>query len=456
MIPPEELTQKARALMCKDDPSIRSIDEDKLDALIELYIQTGIQVHSPGYMGRQFSGIVPLSASIDMVGSVVNQPASFYEAGQLPNVAERIIAKEFYTFLGWEEDTGDMVSTSGGSLANLTAMLAARNKAYPNIWKDGLTSLQGRVPAVAISDDYHYSLSRAAGILGIGENQLIRLPLDEKRRIRPEMIESSLAQAKERGLDVFCLIASAGSTSVGAIDPIAEISEITRKHNIWLHVDGAHGGSLLVSDTLRPQVKDIGMADSFMLDAHKMLFVPSPCTLLFYRKKQDAFEAFNQKASYVFDKEPDIYTEFDSAPKNFECTKRPAIMNLWAVWALYGKSLFAQKIEYLNGLTHAFHDLIASTEDFETIHEPEINIFCFRYHPKTMSHEALSTLQDEIRKRIKLEGRFFISKVDIDHVAALRVVFMNHLITAEHCEALLEAIRTTGQTIIKEMFSDEC
>src|ERR1035437_9056748 len=120
MMDPHELTKLARNLMTKNHEWISEPDPVRFGKLIDLYIQTGIQVHSPGYMGRQFSGIIPLAGAIDMIGSIVNQPASFYEAGQLPNVAERIMASEFNRFIGWPEVTYDMVSTSGGALGNLT------------------------------------------------------------------------------------------------------------------------------------------------------------------------------------------------------------------------------------------------------------------------------------------------------------------------------------------------
>jgi L-2,4-diaminobutyrate decarboxylase len=447
---PLELTRQARSLMTGNQDAIAEPDPEQFARLVDLYIQTGIQVHSPGFMGRQFSGIVPLAGAIDLIGSVVNQPASFYEAGQLPNVAERIMAREFNRFLGWPEDSYDLVSTSGGTLGNLTAILAARNARYPDLWERGYHGL-GAIPALAVSAECHYSITRAAGILGIGADQIIQLAIDGDRRIRPEAIEPALAAARARGLDVFCLVASAGTTSIGAIDPLPEIAAITRRHGLWLHVDGAHGASLLVSDALRERLRGLAEADSFIMDAHKLLFVPSACTLLFYRNRRDAAKAFKQEASYVFEKEGDCQAAFDSAGKNFECTKRPAIMNLWAIWALYGPALFARKIDYLVGLAADFHRFLCAQADFRALHAPQINIVCFRYQPAALAPDRLSLLQDRIRERINLDNRFFISKVDLDGVAALRVVFMNHRITREHYAGLIAAIRAAGHAILEEL-----
>jgi len=451
LLNPSVLKDAARNLMTKEDDTIASFDKDRLTSIIDLYIKTGIQVHSPGFMGRQFSGVVPLAGVFDMVNSIVNQPSSFYEAAQLPNVAERIMSEELNRFIGFDKDTFTMVTTSGGSLANLTALLAARNDKLPGVWNNGvMASHQKGIPAIAISENAHYSITRAAGILGIGENQIVKLPVNSAKQIHIGKVQKTLDAARSKGLNIFCIVASAGTTSIGAFDKLDELAEIAHNNNIWLHVDGAHGASLLVSDTLRHKLKGIEKVDSLTWDAHKMMFVPSPCSLLFYREKGKSYGAFHQEASYVFEKHADVYTEYDSAEKNFECTKRPMIMNLWVLWAIYGRALFSEKIEYLCTLCMDAYSLLNEEPDFETIHVPESNILCFRYKPSVAVNEFPIDYQVEIRNRIRENGHFFISKVDIDKEAALRVVFMNHQTDMEHFKLLLNEIKHTGQTIIKE------
>lgn len=445
---PAVLSAAAKALMTGEREKIAEFDEEKLAGIVDLYIRTGIQVHSPGYMGRQFSGVVPLAGLIDFVGSVVNQPSSFYEAGQLPNTVERIMADELNRFIGWPSGRFAMVTTSGGSLANLTALLAARNKKFPGYWSQGGAAVDGEArPAIAVGADVHYSVQRAAGVIGIGDSQLVRLPLDRDHRISVAGARAALDAAERRNLKVFCLVASAGTTSVGAFDPLDELADLARERDIWLHVDGAHGASLLVSDRLRPVLRGIDKADSLTWDAHKLMFVPAPCTLLFYRNKEDSLRAFRQTASYVFEEEKDVYTALDSGDKNFECTKRPMIMTLWVLWAIYGPALFAEKIEYLCRLTEDAYEILRGQRDFETVHRPAANILCFRYRPAGLAEADVHRFQVAIRNRIKLQGNFFISKVDVDGVAALRVVMMNHRITTEHFRLLLAEIRKAGQDV---------
>ncbi|MFC4587708.1 pyridoxal phosphate-dependent decarboxylase family protein [Sphaerisporangium corydalis] len=448
LLDPAVLLKAARDLMTHETAHIADFDADRVNQIVDLYTGTGIPVYSPGYMGRQFSGVVPLASLIDLVGSVVNQPSSFYEAGQLPSVAERLMAEHLNHFIGWEPGRYAMVTTSGGSLANMTALLAARDRAFPQIWTRGAGGTPGP-PAIAVSEQTHYSVTRAAGVLGIGERQIIRLPADSAGRIRPDLAGPALDEAHRRGLRPFCLVASAGTTAMGAFDPLEELAAVARRYGLWLHVDGAHGASLLLSDHHRHKLRGIDQADSLTWDAHKMLFMPAPCTLLFYRDAATARGAFRQRASYVFDEEPDPYSAYDSADKNFECTKRPMIMPLWAVWSVYGPALFAQKIDRLCEVTRQAADMIAAEPDFAVAHRPESNILCFRYRPPGLQDATAHRLQLEIRNRIRGGGRFFISKVDIDAVAALRVVVMNHLIDAGHLAMLIAEIRDIGQQVLR-------
>ena len=452
---PAVLLKAVKALMNKEQEDTPSSAREKFESIIDLYIKTGIQVHSPGYMGRQFSGVIPLAGVFDLVNSIVNQPSSFYEAGQLPNVVESIMADELNQFIGYEPGSFAMVTTSGGSLGNLTAILAARNDKFPLFWSAGVEAVAGQPrPAIAVSEDSHYSVSRAAGIAGIGADQMIQLPTNNKKQIDITRVRATLEAAEQRGLKVFCLVAAAGTTSMGAFDPIDELAQICQDKDIWLHVDGAHGASLLVSDKLRHKLKGIEKADSFVWDAHKMLFMPAVCTLLFYKDKAKSYGAFQQQASYVFEKEPDIYTELDSAEQNFETTKRPLIMNLWVCWELYGKALFANKLEYLCQLTQSVYQLLQDEADFSPLHQPEANILCFRYLPQNLPEELPAAksgdLQVAIRNQIRKDGKFFISKVDIDGQAALRVVFMNHEINLEHVRLLLGEIRNAGQALLNQ------
>lgn len=448
MLEPATLYRKARELMVKDEKDIR--DSNALfKAIVRLYLETGLFVHSTGSLGRQYTGNIPLTAVTDLVNSVVNQPASFYEASQLPCVAEKIMSEELNRYIGYDKETYTMVETSGGSLANLTALLAARNNHYADCSRKGMASLKdGMRPAVAMGKDAHYSLIRAVNMLGIGREGIVWLPLDEKRRIDAARVPAVLDEAKEKGLDVFCMACSAGTTSTGAVDPLEALARIAHDRGMWMHVDGCHGASLLLSDSLRPKLRGVELSDSLSWDAHKMLFVPSPCSLLFYKDRKKAARAFQESAHYV---RSDTGEEYGNGELNFECTKRPSVMNLWTAWAVYGRGLFASRIEKLCALGREAWETLNAQPDFEPMNEPEMNILCFRYTPGTLP-EGMSDadFQLAIRRGVCRRGNYFISKTRLDDRSVLRVVIMNHKHGAETFQGLLDEIRTVGRELTRK------
>lgn len=445
LLSPDKLMTFVETFAKKNSESNELLNTKLLEDIIDLYTSTGIPVYSTGYMGRQFSGVIPITGLTDLLTSMMSQPSSFYESAQLPSMVEKVIAKEFGDLLGWKPETYDMVTTSGGSLANITAILTARNSKIPDF-----TNFKKRtksIPAIAVSADVHYSIKRAVGILGIGENQIISLPVNAEGQICLLQAEDTLQEAEEKGFNVFCLVATAGTTVVGAIDPLEELAELCKRKDYWFHVDGAHGGSFLVSDKLRSRLKGIELTDSFALDAHKTMFLPASCTLLFYKDIASPKKTFYKEASYIFENESN---NFDGGEKSFECTKRPMIMNLWIPWVLYGKEIFAQKLEALCHIAmQAYTELNAAT-DFECLHQPHTNILCFRYQPEEFQEFNDFDLQIAIRNAIKEEGKFFISKVDVHGNTALRVVFMNHEINIDHFRNLLDEIRRIGQEVLSK------
>jgi len=383
-----------------------------------------------------------------MVTAMAPQPASFYEAGQLANVADAIMAQEFAALLGWAPDQFDMVATSGGALGNLTALLAARNRHVPQAWTEGLQSRSdGRRLGIAVGADSHYSVNRAAGVLGIGESCVIRLPLDDQRRICVYEAASVIDRAAREGIDLFCLVASAGTTPTGAIDPLDELADLAAERGLWLHVDGAHAGSFLVSERLRPRLRGIERADSFILDAHKTLFVPAACTLLFYRDALSSQLAFEQVASYVFDDPYSEASRIESGGKNLECTKRPSIVNLWLLWSMYGPELLAAKLETLVELTVMAYAVIDEQSDFRVVHRPQSNILVFQYTPDGFDASEVDSLQRALSDRVRARGRFLISKTDVGDACALRLVMMNHEITELDVRELLDEVREAAREI---------
>jgi L-2,4-diaminobutyrate decarboxylase len=423
-------------------PASASAAEDRFVALARTFMEQSHRLHAPQDSGHQVAPAVPWAALMEGVVSASSQGVAVYEMGPFARAAELAVIRKLCGFIGYDARASG-IATGGGSLANLTALLAARNRALPHAWQRGLGTAPS--PVLVMSSDSHYSVARAAGVLGLGTDSIIKIPVDGARRMRPDALASALDRARAEGRTVIAVVASACATPIGAFDPLPEIAAITRLRGIWLHVDAAHGGGLLVSPDLRGRLAGIDQADSVIWDAHKMLHMPALLTFLLYRDGKDRFHAFAQDAPYVFgDGETPDQAEWDAGLATAECTRKGHTVALWAFWSTFGTAATAAIVDHLVATTHAFYDDMRASPDFVPVHEPECNILCFRHIPealRSVSPEVLSRHQQTLYQKLVADGRHFLSATMLDGEWVLRVTVMNPLTTCTHLQALLSRSR---------------
>jgi L-2,4-diaminobutyrate decarboxylase len=419
--------------------------------LARLFLSEGHRLHSPHYMGHQVAVPIPAAGLFEVLGGFTNQGGAVYEMAPLATAIERVMVQRLSGLIGGPPGTFDGFATHGGSLANLTALVTARNLRYPGLWEAGVVALDRR-PAILVSRDSHYSVARAAGILGLGSRQVIPVPLDDRRRMRAGAASEALAGARANGLDVFAIVAASGSTPVGAFDPLDELADLAAREGLWLHVDGCHGASVLVSHRHRHRhlVAGVERADSLAWDAHKMLFVPALSTYLFYRNPAHSFATFSQDAPYLFDPEAPGLSAFDGAIRTVECTKRALSIGLWAAWTLHGEALFRDLVDVTLGLGRMFYELLREQPDFAPVHEPQANILCFRHLPERLrgaTTESISAFQQALRRRLVEKGHYYITSTRLDGNMVLRVTLMHPLTERRHLEGLLAELRELGRDL---------
>lgn len=422
-----------------------SSPSEAIESFSQLYVDTNHRLHSPHYMGHQVPPVLPTGALFDWIGATTNQAPGLYEMGPLPNVVEKVMIDEMTKKLNWNSDEADGVGMGGGSLANLTALLAARNFRYKNIWNKGVSAFSDKKPAILTSAESHYCITRAAGIMGIGAENILKAPTTEKRKIDSTKLLAFIEESEKNGFDIFCVVASACSTPTGAFDPIDEISKITREKKIWLHVDGAHGASALFSKKYSFLLKGIEHANSVTWDAHKMLYSSALSTFLLYKDKKNVSIAFQQDAPYLNDPKQMIAQEFDTISKSIECTKRPHAMSLWANWSVYGESLFEHLIDQTFDRTKEFYALLKNSDDFTPLHEPEANILCFKYSPSFKTNDPF--FQKKIREKLMNDGIFYTTGTTLNGEYVLRVTLIHPDTESIHLIELLDQIRKISSFI---------
>ena len=397
--PPEGIRQATALLHDRDSGPMPEDLAAEFARLVKIMLERGLNLHDPRYIGHQVPAPVPLAGLFDAVGSVTNQVMAIYEMGPWSTAVEQAMIRELGAAIGWEPDSFAGTVTHGGSLANLTALLTARNVALGDAWEHGLGT-----------------------------------------RLRAQ------------DQPVVAVVACSCATPLGAFDPLNEIADVCERHKVWLHVDAAHGGAAVLSDRHRHLVSGLERADSVVLDAHKMLFVPGLCAFVFYRDKNKRFEAFRQDAPYLFDPAAPGLAEFDSGMKTVECTKRAAAFGLWGVWSLFGRQLFADMVDVTFALGRSFYDKLSAADDFVPLHDPQCNIVAFRHIPAALrnaSAERLGDFQLELRRRIIESGEFYIVPTKHEGIGALRVTIINPLTTPAHLDMLMDSLRRHGRDLLQ-------
>ncbi len=413
-----------------------------IDAFLGPYLDNTQHMHHPGYIGHQVAVPHPGASLADMVHGVANNPMTIYEMGPAAGVIERVLINWMLEKIGWFSGTelGDFrtiegdgagVLTHGGSLANLTALLAARAAASPDAWEAGVS---GKL-AILAPKTAHYSLARAVSIAGLGQNAICPVPVDAFEVLRPETLEETHAQAVAAGRRVIMVAANACATATGLYDPLDEIADFCSGHGLWLHVDGAHGASALLSARHSHRLKGIARADSVIWDAHKMLRTSSLCAAVLLRDRHAMAGTFKQEGSYILhDKDQ---PGFDTIALNAECTKAPLGTKLFWVLAMEGEQGLGDFVTSLYDDTLGFHALISAEPDFECPYEPQSNILCFRYRPETYDDDQQLAIRNAVIRR----GNFYITTAEVSGTRYLRLAVMNPLTTRETIRALLDEIR---------------
>ncbi len=424
--------------------------------LVRVMLERGLNLHDPRYIGHQVPAPVPLGGLFDAVGSVTNQVMAIYEMGPWATAVEQAMVAELGAAIGWQPGAFAGAVTHGGSLANLTGLLTARNVALGDAWEHGLprTGAAGSDggPLLLAHADAHYSVARAAGILGLGSRQVVRVGLDQRGRMDPQRLDEELTRIRARKQPIVGVVACACATPTGAFDPLDDIADVCGRHEVWLHVDAAHGGAAVLSDRHRHLVAGLERADSVVWDAHKMLFVPGLCAFVLYRDKAYRFEAFRQDAPYLFDPAAPGLAEYDSGMKTVECTKRAAAFGLWGVWSLFGRQLFADMVDVTFALGRTFYERLQAADDFVPLNDPECNIVVFRHVPAALREappERVGDFQLELRRRIIESGDFYIVPFKRDGIGALRVTIINPLTTPAHLDGLMDALRRHGRELLE-------
>lgn len=402
---------------------------ENLNRLVDKVLSHSINFHSKGYMGHQVAVTLPVTVLTSALMAYMNNCTTVYELGMAGNAMEKVVISHMAEKFGYEDGSTGFVA-SGGSMGNLTALVTARTSS-------GIGEEDYHRLAVMVSSEAHYSVERAARIMGIQSDHIIKVPVGPDCAVEAEALEEAYQKAAEEGKMVFCVVGCAGTTSVGAFDDLDAIADFAERHQIWFHVDGAHGGAAAFSGKYRHLLHGIERSDSLIVDFHKMMMTPPLSTAVIYNGRNKKVSEFSPHAEYLW---RDQLSEewWNSAKHTLECTKPITILHTYAIMRLYGDQIYEQNVDVLFDKGKEFADMVRAHDHMELALEPKSNIVCFRYTADGIDVEEVNR---KIADRLLADGTYYVVSTAVKGSFYLRITLMNPFTEREQMEDLIEKIQ---------------
>ena len=386
---------------------------------------------TPTFFGYVQSPPAPVGVAADLLASAADQNLTSWRSGPAAAAVEHQTLRWLGEFVGFDAAaTGILVS--GGSAANLTALLVA------------LRAMTGpdddrRAMRVYASAETHFSVAKAATALGVG---LEPVAVDRDRRLDPAALRTAIASDRAAGLLPICVVANAGTTSTGAVDPLDAVATVAADAGVWLHVDGAYGAPAAADPASRQLFAGLHRADSLCIDAHKWLYAPVDCSALLLHDAAATARAFGAGADdYVRVLATQPAETFAFWDHGLELSRRFRALKLWATLRFHGARRLAAAIGEDIRLAAHLAELVAAAEDFELLAGPGLSICCFRHAPTHVDEPSLDAHNERILQALQRDGRVYLSNATVDGRFALRACITNFRTTQADVERVLTVVR---------------
>ncbi|WP_307856074.1 pyridoxal phosphate-dependent decarboxylase family protein [Nocardioides faecalis] len=408
-----------------------------LAEMSQLWLDDAVWFHEPSYAAHLNCPVVVPALLAELFVASVNSSLDTFDQSVGGTFIERRLVEWTAQRIGFGEGA-DGVFTSGGSQSNLQGLLLARDR-------------HAQVPAerlrILASAESHFSVQKSARLLGLGEESVISVPTDARHRMDPAALEASLAACAAVGLRPMAIVATAGTTDFGAIDPLPAIADLARVYDAWLHVDAAYGGGLLVSPTRRHLLAGIDRADSVTVDFHKTFFQPVSSSAIIVRDAATLAPA-TWHADYL---NPRGTTMPNQVDKSLQTTRRFDALKLWLTLRTMGPELLGEYVDAVIDLAAQTYAAAHDTCDLQFAAAPELSTLVFRYVPcgVELDEPALAALNTAIRTALYESGKAMVAATTVDGVAHLKLTLLNPMATLGDIVGVLDLVRETGEALVR-------
>ncbi|XP_077275080.1 cysteine sulfinic acid decarboxylase-like [Temnothorax americanus] len=420
------------------------VSHEELLMLTRDIIKYSVKTGHPHFVNQLFSSLDPYGLLGQWLTDALNPSVYTYEVSPVFSLMEEDVLREMRAVIGWH--SGEGLFCPGGSMANGYAINLARHHRYPNLKQSGLSQMPRLV--VFTSEDAHYSVKKLAALLGIGYDNVYLVKVDSCGKMVVSDLEAQIARAVEEDAVPLMVSATAGTTVIGAFDPLREIAEVCKKHGLWFHVDAAWGGGALVSGTYRGLLDGVQLADSVTWNPHKLLAAPQQCSTLLLRHEGLLQAAHGCGASYLFQNDKFYDASFDCGDRHVQCGRRADVVKFWYMWKAKGTRGLEAHVDRVFALSRHFADLIRTRDGWRLLVEPECTNVCFRYVPPLKRHlvgqeldQALHKIAPMIKERMVRAGTMLITYQTLrDMPNFFRMVLQNSGLTEADMKFFVDEI----------------
>uniref|UniRef100_A0A183C478 Glutamate decarboxylase 1 n=1 Tax=Globodera pallida TaxID=36090 RepID=A0A183C478_GLOPA len=418
-------------------------------------LRLGVRTGHPRFFNQISCGLDLVAMAGEWLTATSNTNMFTYEISPVFILMEKEVTQRMVELIGWPNG-GDAVFSPGGAIANMYAMNAARHYHFPRAKPLGMTT---GMPTLCCftSEDSHYSIKSASAVLGIGADNCFNIAVDDQARMIPEALEECIIKCKDEGLHPFFVCATAGTTVYGAWDPIPQIADICNRHKLWLHVDAAWGGGLLLSPEHRHKLSGIEKANSVTWNPHKLMGALLQCSACFVRQEGLLFQTNQMSADYLFQQDKPYDVSYDTGDKAMQCGRHNDIFKLWLMWRSKGMEGYRHQINRLMDLANYFTAKIKRTEGYEmVVDDPEFLNICFWYVPPSMRREMdhkekmarLEKIAPKIKARMMERGTTMVGyQPDKQRPNFFRMILSNPAIREADLDFLIDEIVTLAKDL---------
>ena len=383
---------------------------------IASYLKYSVRTGHKQFLNQLFGGDNFTGMLGEIIAAVTNASMYTYEVAPVATLMELEVINKMNHHIGWKNGEGSLLT--GGSNTNLVALLLARNEKFATIKEQGISA--AGVISGFVSERAHYSMQKGANAIGMGSNNLIKVKLDENGRMRAKEVEIEITKSLSRGEKPFFIGVTTGTTETGSFDPIDEILPLAKKYNLWLHVDGSWGGSLILSKKFAHFFKGLENADSFSWNPHKLMNVPLVCSALLIKQKgmmKKHISADNM--DYIF--HTNDHSDYDLGPDSLQCGKRVESLKLWLAWKFYGDEGYRKRMEWLMELAEYATNKILENKKFQLMFPTQSLNVNFRIVPSKKASN-IDAFNESIRNKFVQSGLGMVNYCILDNGLSIRLV----------------------------------